>query len=67
MFLDFSQPGKPDVRVRVGAGGAFALHLDPGVYSISAAPPPNGSLDPSSVRVPGSGTVNLHIVIRPTY
>jgi hypothetical protein len=65
MFLDFSQPGRPDIRVRVGAGGAFALHLDPGTYSISAAPALNGKLDPDQVRVPSSGTVDLHLVVRP--
>lgn len=64
MFVVFSQPGKPEVRLRVGAGGAFVGHLDPGSYSISAAPPPNGSLDPSEVHVPSSGTVNLHLVVR---
>ena len=65
MFVVFSQPAKPDVRLRVGAGGAFAGHLDPGAYSISAAPPPNGSLDPDQVRIPSSGTVNLNLVVRP--
>jgi hypothetical protein len=67
MFVVFSQPGKADVRFRVGAGGAnaFAGHLDPGAYSISAAPPPNGTLDPNQVRVPTSGTVNLHLVVHP--
>jgi hypothetical protein len=65
MFVVFSQPGKPDVRFRVGAGGAFAGHLDPGAYSISAAPPPNGRLDPDQVRVPSSGTVNLNLGVRP--
>jgi hypothetical protein len=65
MFVVFSQPGKADARFRVGAGGAFAGHLDPGAYSISAAPPPNGTLDPSQVRVPATGTVNVHLVVHP--
>jgi hypothetical protein len=65
MFVVFSQPGKPDVRFRVGAGGAFAGHLDPGAYSISAAPAPNGTLDPNQMRVPSSSIVNLHLVVRP--
>jgi hypothetical protein len=64
MFVVFSQPGKPDVRFRVSVGGAFSGRLDPGAYSISAAPPPNGRLDPNEVRVPSSGTVNLHLVVR---
>lgn len=65
MFLDFSQPGRADVRVRVAAGGAFALHLDPGTYSVNAAPALNGKLEPDHVRVPSSGTVSLHLVIKP--
>jgi hypothetical protein len=67
MFLAFSRPGQPDVRVRVDASGAFALHLDPGAYSISAAPPPfNGRLEPSQVRVPEAGTVRLQLsIVRP--
>lgn len=65
-FLVFSQPGKPDIRVRTGADGAFAVHLDPGAYSISAAPALNGRLEPNQVRVPSSGTVDLHLVVRPS-
>jgi hypothetical protein len=68
MFLDFAQPGKPAVRTRIDASGAFAVHLEPGSYSISAAPPPmNGRLQPSEVRVPKTGTLELNLVIvRPT-
>ena len=65
MFVDFSQPGKTDVRARVDASGAFAVHLDPGNYSISLAPPSfKGKLDPSQVLVPKNGTVLLHLVVR---
>ena len=64
MFLVFSQPDKPEVRVRVGSSGAFAAHLDPGNYSISAAPALNGRLEPGQVRVPTSGIVELHLVVR---
>jgi len=64
-FVVFSQPGKADVRFKVGAGGAFAGHLDPGAYSVSAAPPPNGRLDPHQVRIPSTGTVDLQLVVRP--
>jgi hypothetical protein len=63
-FLVFSQPGKPDVRTGVSGSGQFSLHLDPGAYTISAAPSPTGGrLQPSDVRVPGIGTVELHLVV----
>ena len=65
VFVDFSQPGKTDVRARVDPSGAFAVHLDPGSYSISLAPPSfKGKLDPSQVLVPKNGTVLLHLVVR---
>src|SRR2546421_10942480 len=55
-LLVFSTPGAPDVRVRVGGDGTFALHLEPGAYTIAAAPPVfQGGLEPSSVRVPKTG------------
>jgi len=68
MYLVFSQPGTPDVRVQVDTGGAFGLHLDPGAYSISAAPPPmGGRLEPNQVRVPATGTVELRLrIVRKT-
>jgi hypothetical protein len=63
-FLDFSRAGYPDVRTYVGPGGAFALHLDPGVYSIAAAPPPlRGTLSPNTVRVPQQGAAMLQLAI----
>jgi hypothetical protein len=65
MFVDFSQPGKLDVRARVDANGAFTVHLDPGSYSISVAPPSfSGRLDPNQVLVPKTGTLLLHLVVR---
>jgi hypothetical protein len=64
VFVDFSQPGKPDVRTPVDGSGAFAVHLEPGLYSISAAPPPmNGKLKPSELVVPKTGSVALSLVI----
>jgi hypothetical protein len=64
LFVDFSQPGKPDIRTPVDAGGTFAVHLEPGRYSISAAPPPmNGKLAPSELVVPKTGPVVLSLVI----
>ena len=67
MFVVFSQPGKPDVRTQLDASGAFALHLDPGSYSITTAPPSfNGAIQPSQVRVSGTGILQLHLqVVRP--
>ena len=63
-FVVFSQAGKQDVRTTVSASGEFALHLDPGSYTISAAPLPiNGRLQPSTVRVPAAGKVALRLVI----
>ena len=64
VYLVFSRNGHPDVRVQVAGDGKFAVHLDPGAYTIAAAPPPmRGKLTPSSVRVPQDGTVTLRLVI----
>ena len=67
MFVVFSQPGKPDVRTQLDTKGAFSLHLDPGSYSVSTAPPSfNGGVQPSQVRVPSTGTLSLQLqVVRP--
>ena len=63
-LLVFSTPGSPDVRVRVGGDGSFALHLNPGVYTIAPAPPVfQGELEPSRVQVPKTGTVTLRLHI----
>jgi hypothetical protein len=63
-LLAFTRPGHPDVTVRIGPGGSFAIHLDPGDYTITAQPPPfNGILEPSNVRVPDAGTVDLRLRI----
>jgi hypothetical protein len=60
--LVFSAPGRPDVTVRVGGDGSFALHLEPGTYSIAAEPPSMlGRLEPSEVKVPKVGTVYLEL------
>jgi hypothetical protein len=60
--LAFSRTGSPDVIVRVAGDGSFATHLDPGAYTIAAQPPPfSGQLEPSSVRVPDSGSVELRL------
>ncbi len=60
----FSSSGRPEVSVRLAPDGSFALHLDPGGYAITTAPPPlNGAVAPSEVKVPPSGTVELHLRI----
>jgi hypothetical protein len=63
-FVLFSRPAKPTVRVRV-SGGAFAVHLAPGVYTIRLAPPGSGRVTPASVRVPRTGIVRLRLVVQP--
>ena len=66
-MLIFTSAGKPDVSILVGANGTFALHLDPGAYTIRAAPPPmHAMLEPSQVRVPSTGNVELSLKIVPT-
>ena len=63
-YLVFSQPGKPDVRAQVDGSGAFAVHLEPGVWAISGAPPAlGGHIEPGEVRVPATGSVELHLTI----
>ena len=63
-MLIFSRPGTPDVSVFVSGDGTFALHLDPGGYMIRAAPPPlKGRLQPADVRVPATGSLQLHLEI----
>ncbi|HSS60908.1 MAG TPA: hypothetical protein VLK30_05570 [Candidatus Limnocylindrales bacterium] len=67
-MLVFSRPGSPDVQVPVRGDGSFAVHLEPGLYSITPAPPAfHGELQPSTVRVPATGavTLSLHIVGSP--
>jgi hypothetical protein len=62
--LIFSRPGETDVRVTVAGDGSFALHLDPGKYSITTAPPPfQQRVVPSEVVVPAAGSVFLRLQI----
>ena len=63
-MLIFSRQGGSEVSVRVAGDGSFALHLEPGEYSIAAAPPAfGGTVEPSSVRVPEAGSVYLRLHI----
>jgi hypothetical protein len=60
----FTPAGGPSVTVRVAPDGSFALHLDPGKYSIDAAPPAfHGGVEPSSVLVPQTGSLVLRLRI----
>lgn len=67
-MLVFSRPGSADVSVHVAGDGSFALHLDPGEYSIAIAPPAfQGKVEPSTVRVPDVGEVLLRLrIVRST-
>lgn len=67
-MLIFSTPSGAQVRASVGGDGHFAAHLDPGRYSIQAAPPPfQGRVEPSSIDVPETGTVFLRLhIARPS-
>jgi hypothetical protein len=51
--LVFSHSGRIAARVRAGAGGQYAVHLQPGVYAVRVAPKPTigTGLRPSQVRV----------------
>ena len=63
-YLVFSRAGHLDIRVFVAPGGTFALHLDPGGYSIAAAPPPlSGKLTPDRIKVPAQGDITLVLSI----
>ena len=63
-MLIFSRSGTADVSVFVSGDGTFALHLEPGAYTVRAAPPPlKGRLQPASVRVPATGSLQLHLEI----
>jgi hypothetical protein len=64
-MLVFAHNGTVIRRIRVGAGGRFALWLAPGVYQVRALPPPeHGQLVPSAFRVPATGSVSLRLRIR---
>jgi hypothetical protein len=62
MYVVFSRASVA-ARARLGANGFFSLHLRPGLYSVTVAPP-RGLLTPSSVRVPRIGVVRPRLVER---
>ena len=60
----FTASGGSSVTARVAADGSFALHLNPGEYSIATVPPIfHGTLEPSIVTVPSGGSVVLRLRI----
>ena len=64
-FVLFSRLAKPTVRARV-SGGAFAVHLAAGLYTIKLAPSPaSGHVTPARVRVPSTSVVHLKLVVQP--
>ena len=62
-FLVFSRNGRA-TTVKLGATGAFALHLAAGVYSVSTRPSRAGSVAPATVRVPRVGVIHPRLVQR---
>lgn len=67
VLLIFTDASGRQVSTRVGSDGSFRLRLDPGDYTIAAAPPAFGAaLDPSRVRVPRAGSVTLHLHFQPS-
>jgi hypothetical protein len=64
VFVAFARRDHTPVRARIRPGGAFALYLRPGSYSIRLLPPQRGRLTPSIVRVPARGVMRLRLVVR---
>jgi hypothetical protein len=64
LFVVFSQSQHVVARARLGAGGAFALHLAPGRYTVTTAPPHADEVTPSAIRVPHAGVLRVRLVLR---
>ncbi len=62
-FVVFTRNGRATM-VKLGATGAFAVHLAAGVYTVSARPSRTGSVSPATVRVPRVGVIHPRIVQR---
>jgi hypothetical protein len=62
MYVVFSR-GSAVTRSRLGVNGTFALHLAPGRYAVTVAPP-HGLLTPGSVSVPPVGVIRPRLVER---
>jgi hypothetical protein len=64
VVLRFSRAGQVVARVETGAGGAYVIHLRPGVYGVSMPRARVGStLAPRAARVPVGrvARLNFHI------
>jgi hypothetical protein len=59
-FVVFMRNGHA-TRVTIGADGAFAVHLAPGVYAVSVAPRVR-SVTPATLRVPRLGVIHPRLV-----
>jgi hypothetical protein len=62
-FVVFTRNGR-STQVRIGATGAFVVHLAAGTYSVSARPSRTGSVSPATVRVPRVGVIHPRLVQR---
>jgi hypothetical protein len=62
LYVVFSRAGKL-TRARLGSNGSFALHLAPGTYAVSEAPP-RRTVAPASLRVPRVGVIRPRLVER---
>lgn len=60
MFVVFTRNGHA-TRVTIGATGAFAVHLAPGMYSVSVAPRFR-YVTPATLRIPQLGVVHPRFV-----
>lgn len=60
-FLVFTRSGH-STRVRIGANGAFALRLARGFYRVTMRPSQSTTLQPASIRVPGTGVIHPSFV-----
>lgn len=61
-FLVFSRNGV-STRVRIGATGAFSVHLAAGLYTVSVLPSHDG-VSPAALRVPRLGVIHPRLVQR---
>ena len=59
-FVVFTRSGH-STRVTIGASGAFAVYLAPGLYNVSVAPRIR-SVTPATLRVPRSGVIHPRLV-----
>jgi hypothetical protein len=61
LYVVFTRNGRV-TRVKLGATGAFSVHLAAGVYAVSTGPP--HAVTPTSMRVPRVGVIHPRFVQR---